>query len=440
MKSKVSVLLIGVLVLGMLLPEDGFADFNNLPEGFEDQAVVGGIPAPTSIAWLPPGGSDNGDMLVTSRGGVLFRVNESAEPILNLSGEICSGGEMGLLGLAVHPDFATGERFVYLYYTDRKGNGNCDKPSSRANRVSRFPMDAGGVLGAEEVLINNIPARGGNHNGGDLQFGNDGLLYISVGDSGQDLITGKTQDDNTNARYRSLLNGKILRITPDGDVPPGNPFTGNGTVSCADTGRSPLSGSSVDAEKKSRKAKKRKKRKLKKKRKQLRRAPACQEIFATGLRNPYRIAFDPDDPQRFFINDVGGHAWEEIDEGLAGVDYGWNVREGPCKTGTTNKCGADNRFVEPIFAYRHSTGCRTITGGAFVPDDSGWPAEYLDSYLYADFICDRLFELRDVTSGLTQRDFGLGSGATHLAFGPDKALYYTTFEGGGQVRKIVYIP
>jgi glucose/arabinose dehydrogenase len=167
----------------------------------------------------------------------------------------------------------------------------------------------------------------------------------------------------------------------------------------------------------------------------------CQEIFATGLRNPYRIAFDPDGTagnQRLYINDVGGGAWEEIDQASAGADYGWNIREGPCPIGTQGSCASDNRFTEPIFAYSHSTGCRTITGGAFVPNTSGWPAEYLDTYLYADFICNQVFALRTETPGQTPEVFGTDTGATHLAFGPDSALYYTTFDGGGQVRKIVY--
>src|SRR4029078_9366712 len=147
------------------------------------------------------------------------------------------------------------------------------------------------------------------------------LLYIGVGDGGEDLVTGEGQDRNGNARQLSLLNGKILRINTDGSVPNGNPFTGAGTAPCASTGRAPAASASVQAEKKGRKAKKqkRKKRKKRKKRRQLQNASVCQEIFATGLRNPYRLAFDPDSgagSQRFFINDVGGGSWEEIDQGV----------------------------------------------------------------------------------------------------------------------------
>ncbi len=175
-----------------------------------------------------------------------------------------------------------------------------------------------------------------------------------------------------------------------------------------------------------------------------RQSPICQEIFATGLRNPFRIAFDANDTdseQRFYINDVGGGAWEEINAGASEADYGWNKREGPCVTGSTSNCPQPSGFVEPVFAYEHENGCRTITGGAFVPDVQSWSG-YDGVYLYADFGCGRIFALRNETPGQDPEVFASGTGATHLAFGPDGALYYATFAGedgvaGGQVRKIV---
>ncbi len=163
----------------------------------------------------------------------------------------------------------------------------------------------------------------------------------------------------------------------------------------------------------------------------------CQEIYATGLRNPFRIAFDPDGAsgQQFFINDVGGGAWEAIDAGAPGADYGWNIREGPCLRGSTTNCPQPSGFVEPIHAYQHQTGCRTITGGAFVPNGTNWPAERQDDYLFADMACETIFAM-DVGSRSVSR-FATGSGAIHLSFGIDGLLYYTTYEGGGQVRRIV---
>ncbi len=106
-------------------------------------------------------------------------------------------------------------------------------------------------------------------------------------------------------------------------------------------------------------------------------------------------------------------------------------------------CSASGQFVEPVFAYNHANGCRTITGGAFVPDDEDWSA-YDGLYFYADFGCDAIFALGDESPGESPAIFASGTGATHLAIGPDGDLYYTTFDGidgtpgsAGQVRKIV---
>lgn len=169
------------------------------------------------------------------------------------------------------------------------------------------------------MLIDNIPAPFGNHNAGDLRFGNNnGYLYISVGDGGG---TGGDLADEPNT-----LLGKILRVKKDGTAPSDNPFTSSG-VPCKDTGQTGA-------------------------------GQQCQEIFATGLRNPFRFAFKPDTDE-FFINDVGQNTWEEIDRGQAGADYGWNLREGPCATGSTTNCGEAPGKTNPIYAYPHSSGCRS---------------------------------------------------------------------------------
>ena len=122
----------------------------------------------------------------------------------------------------------------------------------------------------------------------------------------------------------------------------------------------------------------------------------CQEIFAVGLRNPFRIAFDPNAAAtRFFINDVGQNVWEEIDLGAKGADYGWNIREGHCQqTGIETDCGTPNPvgFTNPYYDYGHSTGCGSITGGAFVPNGV-WPAAYTGAYLYGDYVCGAIYAL-----------------------------------------------
>jgi glucose/arabinose dehydrogenase len=447
MKNWRTVLLILTVCLGLLLPFEAVqAEFSALPAGFTDRLVMGGVSSPTAVAWLPEP-APNGTLLAISQGGRVFRQNgNSAEPILTLDA-ICSGGEMGLLGLAVHPQFEAGQRFVYLYYTHHKNSNSCNDSANRANRVSRFTAASDLTLSGEQVLIDNIAAKGSNHNGGDLQFGDDGMLYVSVGDSGQDLNTGKGGDDNGNARRLDLLNGKILRVTPEGAIPADNPFVGANSTSCAANGQARSVTGGVQAEKKGKQTKKAKKRKKRKQRGARRNqnppsSATCGEIFAMGLRNPYRIAFDPDDtsgPQRLFINDVGGGAWEEIDDAVAGADYGWNVREGPCKVGSKSDCAPDARFTEPFFAYDRDEGCRVITGGAFVPNSSNWPDERDSQYLFADIGCNRIFALNVSNPGAGTTAFGRNEGASHLAFGPDGQLYYTDLVGG-EVRRIVYTP
>jgi glucose/arabinose dehydrogenase len=165
----------------------------------------------------------------------------------------------------------------------------------------------------------------------------------------------------------------------------------------------------------------------------------CQESFATGLCNPFRIAFDPNDgsaQQRFFINDVGQSTWEEIDVGRARADYGWPIWEGPCPIGTSTGCTPQSRFVDPIFAYDRTDGCTVITGGAFVPQSAHWPTAYANAYLFADLGCGSIFALRNESPGQTPEVLSTRTGAIDLQFGPDGALYYTTYEGG-QVRRIV---
>jgi glucose/arabinose dehydrogenase len=216
-----------------------------------------------------------------------------------------------------------------------------------------------------------------------------------------------------------VLLGKILRITRDGFIPPTNPFQGANSARCNVTGIT---------------------------------TPGnwCQETFASGLRNPFRIAFDPNAAgTRFFINDVGQGTWEEISEGISGADYGWNIREGPCATGSTTNCGPQPAgLINPIFSYQHTNNCsaagvagNSISGGAFVPNGV-WRTQFDGAYLFGEFVCGKIFQLTPNGSGFTESEFltrpEIGNIVT-MIFGPHQntqALYYTTFAGGGQVRRI----
>jgi glucose/arabinose dehydrogenase len=363
----------------------------SLRPGFDD-SLLASLPKPTALAFTP-----DGRLLVTSQPGVLRVIAGGSllpTPALDLSASTCADGERGLLGVAVDPSFAD-NHLIYLYRTVASG-GAC------VNRVSRFVLgDDNLVDPASEQPLLNSPSPGCCHEAGDLHFGNDGNLYVSVGDGG------------LGGRDRSVLLGKVLRITPSGGIPSDNPFLGPGTARCN------LSGSTDPG-------------------------TVCQETFAWGLRNPFRLAFDPNVAgTRLYINDVGENTWEEIDAGQSGADYGWNIREGFCTTGSTTDCGPPPAgMTNPLYAYQHANGCTAITAGAFVPNGV-WPAEYDDAYLFADYLCGTVFELvPDGNGGYGATTFasGFGSGGPiDMIFGPygqTQALYYTTYVNGGEVRRI----
>ncbi len=390
-----------------------------LPSGFEDQ-LLASTDKPIALAFTP-----DGRMLVATQPGQL-RVYKNGTllqtPALNISSKVCSNSERGMLGVAIDPNFST-NKYVYLYYTYNKfGVCPTSQPTNAnnpVNRVSRFVMSGDIVDPAtEKILIDNIPSPNGNHNAGDLHFGKDGYLYVTVGDGGCDYEGDSgCAGANDASRDRHILLGKVLRITRDGGIPSTNPYTDTSSARCNLTGRTNP-------------------------------GKYCQETFAWGLRNPFRFAFDPNATgTRFFINDVGQNAWEEIDQGKAGADYAWNLCEGthdnPDRAGSVG-CTA-SPYTAPVHEYSHSdTGCASVTGGAFVPNGV-WPASYDGSYLYGDYVCNKIFKLEPKSGGgYTGSEFasGLaGGGPTAMTFGPygsSKALYYSTYANGGEVRRVVY--
>jgi len=432
----------GATALVALLVAQQATFAQNLPAGFVDEAVVN-VGAPTAIAFVP-----DGRLLVTTQGGTLRVIGNGvlvATPAITFntaaSGadpKICTASERGLLGVAVDPKFAS-NGYVYLFYTARNGS-TCatgitygtatvyDATGRPVNRVSRFVLGSNDVIdpASETIIVNNMPSPGGNHNAGDLHFGKDGYLYISIGDGGTDYA-GDSGSGGANdaARDKHVLTGKILRVTSTGGIPPDNPFVGSGSGVCAITGAT-TSGNH------------------------------CRETYAWGLRNPFRIALDPNAATtRFYLNDVGQGVWEEVDELQAGADFGWQCREGAHDNSTAGKCSPrPANMVDPVFEYQHGgnnvpgtsvSGCNSITGGAFVPNGV-WPAAYNGTYLLADYICGAMFRIP--TTGAPAAPVAaafafatsLGaSSATSLTFGPylnTQALYYTSYAGGGQIRRV----
>jgi glucose/arabinose dehydrogenase/PKD repeat protein len=393
-----------VLVTALLAAAPVFAQ--TVPSGFTNSLVTS-VSAPTDLAFLP-----DGRMLITTQGGALRVYCPSnalpgcssvpaaggllTTPAITLS-PICTSSEQGLLGVAVDPSFITNS-YVFLFYTTNAAGCR--------NRVSRFVYNgASNTVGSEQVLIDNMPAPNGNHNAGDLEFGKDDYLYVTIGEGGV----------SSAARQEHVLTGKVLRITRDGGIPAANPWASTGD-------RCNVTGSTTAGRR-------------------------CQETYAWGFRNPFRFAFDPNATgTRFFVNDVGAGSWEEIDEIMPGADYGWNCREGRHATGS---CTSLPSMVDPIFEYGRAAGagvpiasCAAITGGAFVPAGV-WPPAYDNLYLFADYTCGGVFQMTASSPYPAQATtFGSGfGGVTNLRFGPfqgTQALYYTTYSGSGQVRRIIH--
>ena len=394
--------------LGIALAFAGPVEAGTPRAGFQDEPYAA-VHLPTSIAFVP-----DGTMLVTGFFGKVTAIapDRSQRVIGDFAPILCTGIERGLNRIAVDPEFTT-NRFVYVSYIRKRPGSGCDEKPYPANRISRFRL-AGDLtldLASEYVLIDELATPGFAHIGGDIAFGKDGFIYITTGDGACDYVDNtRCGFENDNARDRHTLLGKILRIDRDGGIPPGNPNTGPGTARC-NTGPAPV-------------------------------GTTCQETWATGLRNPFRFAMDPDAAGvRFFINDVGQNHWEEVNESRLGADYGWNLREGPCLAGSYTNCPSPGGFTNPVHAYRHDEeSCTSITGGAFVPA-AAWPPPFAGTYIFGDFTCGKLFRLSPSGSGYVKETFVSDvADPIHLEFGPVEggrpALYYALFADGGVIRRV----
>jgi glucose/arabinose dehydrogenase len=308
-------------------------------DGFEDQLVMdsdfmgGGII--TDFVWTP-----GGSLLVVKKEGFVDVFGDpngdnsysERTQALDISALICDNSERGVEGIEVHPDFET-NRFVYLYYTFNK-NGNCDEDPfiGPVNRLSRFILPESNIIdpNSETLFFETPSLEYDHHNSGDIAFGNDGNLYISVGDGGSTF--------SALAQNPGNLFGSMIRLTDDGGIPSTNPYTfqsgETSSVRCNETGLAP-EGSPEGAK--------------------------CQEIFAIGLRNPFRFSMDPntEDKVRLYFNDVGQAIWEEVSEITsddAGANYGWPIREGPCPNSKRTNCAEPHDFKDPVHFYIHDGG------------------------------------------------------------------------------------
>ncbi len=315
--------------------------------------------------------SPDGRLFVSEQGGSL-RVVQNGEllptPFVTLP--VDSSGERGLLGVAFDPDFAN-DQYVYVYWTN-------PSPVTH-NQVSRFTADGNVAVPGSGVDIFDLPplSAAENHNGGSIHFGADGELYISAGDNAQ----------SANAQSLDTTLGKLLRINPDGSIPTDNPFYNQ------------ASGSN-------------------------------RAIWAMGLRNPFTFAIQSG-TGRIFINDVGLNTWEEIDDGIAGANYGWPITEGDALPGQQLPAN----YQDPIYEYNHgvneSNGV-AITGGTFYDPTAGvpdaFPTSYAGDYFFADYGIG-FVKILHLTEGSAAGGFPVSTFATGLnhptdmKVGPDGSLY-----------------
>lgn len=343
-------------------------------------------------------------LFVVEKDGTIRRLDPnaeapSAELYLDVSDleDLTTAGEQGLLGLAFDPDHVN-NGFFYVHLV---------KENPRRVVIARFhddgtlPVDPGTQ---EEVLIADefeFRSSATNHVAGGMAFGPvDGHLYLTMGDGGGSF------DPDGAAQDRTDLRGSILRIDvsttgsggmPNYTVPPTNPFVGNG-----DGFR--------------------------------------EEIFAYGLRNPFRISIEHIDAQtqRLWVGDVGQNAREEVDIVVAGGNYGWDCREGTRTVSTANASPAcdmldDDDFEPPALEYDHSLG-QSITGG-HVYTGNRFAGELTGRYVYGDFISGRIWA-HDPDSGVNDLLVDTDLRISTFGTGPDGELYIGDFDGGGLYRLV----
>lgn len=376
------------------------------PAGFTDAEITTLAEIVTDLALAP-----DGRMLIALKGGAVRVVQNGSlqgSPALDLGGQgiICTEFERGLQSIAVDPNFASNQ-FVYIYHTYNGGSGgsNCGGRGDIINRVVRYTLSAGNVMSSPTVILNNIASPCGNHNGGDLHFDADGKLYVSTGDGG---CAGSLATNNL-ARYRSVLNGKILRINPDGSIPADNPFANaSGSVVCGASAPNASGG-------------------------------ICRETYAWGFRNPFRFAIRAGTNQ-LYANDVGQNSREEISDVTAGNDYGWDCREGKQDNNTGGLCSPrPSNMIDPLYDYGHAAGLCSITGGAFAASAGAWPAPHDGAYFFGDYCGNAIYRLTNTNGTYGRSTFATVTGGNIVSLMFDSganALYYTT--SGGRVGRITY--
>lgn len=337
------------------------------------ERVVAGLRSPVHLTHA---GDGSGRLFVVEQEGRVRIVEGGAlraAPFLDIASRVRSGGEMGLLSVAFHPRYRDNGR-LFVNYTRRRGR---DLETVVAeHRLSAEPAVA--QADGRALLVIKQPYQ--NHNGGQMAFGPDGFLYIGMGDGGS-----AADPRNAGQRLDTLL-GKLLRVDVDGaepyGVPPDNPFVGG---------------------------------------------PGRPEVWAYGLRNPWRFSFDRGRPERLFVGDVGQNQWEEVHLVRKGDNCGWRLFEGTHPFDLP--AGTDaSRLAMPIAEYSHREG-QSITGG-FVYRGQACPG-LVGKYLFTDFYASPFWTLTEQPDGTWRREEVARHTFQVSSFGEDEAgeLYVVDYAG-----------
>jgi glucose/arabinose dehydrogenase len=346
------------------------------------QPVVSGLASPVHLS-APAGDArlfvvEQAGRIRVVKGGQLL-----ATPFLDITAKVLSGGERGLLSVAFDPQYAT-NGFLYVYYTSRP-NGDIV--------VERYGGTVGAdVAGTAGTPVISIPHPNfSNHNGGLVAFGPDGMLYLGTGDGGSG------GDPNGNGQNQNVLLGKLLRLdvrTLPYTIPATNPFVGV--------------------------------------------AGKRGEIWAYGLRNPWRFAFDRGaTPATLYIADVGQNQYEEVNavaSTTAGVNYGWVVMEGLHCYPSGDACNKTG-LTPPVLEYSHASGGCSITGG-YVYRGAAIP-ELVGQYFYSDYCSGFLASMSGGTGpAVTSRTWSVPNVGNVLSFGEDSAGELYVLSANGTVYRI----
>ena len=352
--------------------------------------------APVAMLQAP---NDTSRWFVVEQGGVV-RVFQNVPAVaatttpdfIDISGQVTFSGEAGLLGMAFHPNFPADQR-VYLFYS-QTASGNL------MSLLAEFQTKDGGLTldpSSKKILITlPKPNNEGNHNGGNLAFGPDGFLYAGIGDGGGG--NDSTHGPIGNAQNSNTLFGKMLRIqitaaSGSYGIPPDNPNAGNSLCNLNGTGAQP-----------------------------------CPEIFALGMRNPWRWSFDRATGQ-LWVGDVGQNAIEEVDRVDLGGNYGWRCFEGT-RSNTDVSCGVPGPFIPPVAQYGRSVGV-TVTGG-YVYRGTRFQG-LVGRYIFADFGVGTIFSIDSTAQGTLNVTEGFMSALSISSFGQgiDGELFVVDYGGGG---------